>query len=362
MAPNTASEDGRKPPPRPRTATNYTPTHIGIVTPQETLGHLRNERQNPVPTRVHSVSRDRLTSPSQARPGTPNTMKNSFVSSARTTRTALSAVHKSMLSGLEKAKPAVGIAVAASKKAALTAADRVKGIAANASQMGKKDTLEQKETKKEKKKNKKTVQRRGSFSSTDSEASSVSLYRRRKLPKLHIPDINVAVTEALNSACSTNTQESENFRLLEISLTSRELKDLWLDEDYSPEICAEFHNMLSARRRVRKGKKFGAIVQRYCSARSTWRDSWVARAGNDNMRDRWMLKGLTEALQEQKDLAVKLVQEDSNRYPGLQPVSKPGKTTNLWWQHKSTVPVREKGWMPCQYTVNSSSASIPFKI
>ncbi|KAJ3562048.1 hypothetical protein NPX13_g8713 [Xylaria arbuscula] len=344
MAPNIAPEDGRKPPPRPRTATNYTPTHIRTVTPHETLGHLRNERQKPVPTRVHSVSRDRLTSPSQARPGTPNTMKNSFISSAKTTRTALSAAHKGIL---EKMKPAVGIAVEASKKAALTTANRI--------------LSSRKETKKAKK-DKKKVQRRGSFSSTDSEASSVSLYRRRKLPKLRIPDINVAVTEALNSACSTDTQESENFRLLEISPTSRELKDLWLDEEYSPEICAEFHNMLSARRRVRKGKKFGAIVQRYCSARSTWRDSWVARAGNDNVRDRWMLKGLTEALQEQKDLAVKLVQQDPNRYPELQPVSEPGKTLNLWWQHKSTVPVREKGWMPCQYTVNSSSASIPFKI
>ena len=342
MSPDRSNEGGRKPPPRPRTPVDYIPTPVRIVAPAEAFGHLQNEKQRSTPARFHSFSRGRLTSPTQTRPGTPNTMKNSFIGSARTGRSALSAARRSIASGLEKAKPAVGTAVAASKKAAITAADRLKGMAANTSQANKKDKQKGKEVNRAPKSGN-NDQRRGSASS--SELSTISLRRRRRLPKLQIPNIDVAVAEALKSACSTDTEESENFRLLEISPTSRELKDEWLNDDHPLDVQHEFHNMLSARRRVRKGKKFGAIVKRYCEARSTWRDAYIARAGNDNYEDRELLKVLTDALQEQKDLAVRLVQQNPAQYPGLKEVSDPGVTLKLYWQHKSTVPVREKGWL-----------------
>ncbi|KAJ8123954.1 hypothetical protein ONZ43_g220 [Nemania bipapillata] len=80
----------------------------------------------------------------------------------------------------------------------------------------------------------------------------------------------------------------------------------------------------------------GAEVTRYQLARPTWDGSWAVRSRNDNMQDRKLLRKLTDALQEQKDYATRAVQKNPGRYPGLEPVSAPGCTLKLYWQHKSS--------------------------
>ncbi|GAP87710.2 hypothetical protein SAMD00023353_2800360 [Rosellinia necatrix] len=142
-------------------------------------------------------------------------------------------------------------------------------------------------------------------SSPSSCLSSTSLFHRPRLPKLHIPEIGSVVEQALNSVCSTDTQQSPSFGLLELSPTSRDLRHEWTSDDHPEDVAAEFHNILSARRRVRKGK-FGVEVARYCRARPTWDDSWASRATNDNHDDRALLRSLTDALQAQKDQAARL--------------------------------------------------------
>ncbi|KAI1172151.1 hypothetical protein F4777DRAFT_562743 [Nemania sp. FL0916] len=168
-----------------------------------------------------------------------------------------------------------------------------------------------------------------------SSSSDKSLFNRPFLPKLQIPDPQIAVEEALNSACSTDTQQSPTFGILEMSPTSRDLRFEWTREHHSTDVAAEFHNMLSARRRVRKGK-FGAELTKYQLARPSWDESYMLRSANDTVQDRRLLKDLTDALQEQKDLATQMVQRDSNRYPRLEPVTKPGCTRKLYWQNKSS--------------------------
>ncbi|KAI0402708.1 hypothetical protein F4802DRAFT_342351 [Xylaria palmicola] len=175
----------------------------------------------------------------------------------------------------------------------------------------------------------------GSRTRSSSESSDKSLFTRRRLPKLEIPDLRRNVEEALATACSTDTQASESFKILERSPTTHELDFEWKKDQPSKDVEAEFHNMISARRRVRKSK-FGVQVANYRLARPTWDESWVLRNNNDNMEDREVIRGLTDALQEQKDYAARLVQKEPHRFPGLEPVSQPGCTLPLYWQHKST--------------------------
>ncbi|KAI0554899.1 hypothetical protein F4679DRAFT_595414 [Xylaria curta] len=218
-----------------------------------------------------------------------------------------------------------------SKKSALGAA--AKRLSQNI-EMGK-ETVKRKLTAVKTAINKKDKKGKGqlSRSSSSSSKSTIALTQRNKLPRLQIPKLNTAVDEALNSACSTDTQKSPSFRILEMTPTSRDLQSEWLGE-HPPDVVAEFHNMFSARRRVRKGK-FGAVVTRYQRARPTWDDRWGLRMANDNLDDRVLLKHLTEALQEQKDCATRLVQKNPN-FPGLEAVSTPGCTLPLYWQGKSS--------------------------
>ncbi|KAK5629510.1 hypothetical protein RRF57_005225 [Xylaria bambusicola] len=316
MSPNRVPSRGRAPPPCPTMPTDYVPTPIRtIITPAETFGHLVNEKQRLTSSRVHVLAKERLTGSRPTTPRTP-TAVSSIIESVRTGRSALSSAGRNIASGLGKAKPAMGTAVAASKKAAVTTANHLARIATDMKKKGKEVDV---------------------ASTPSSSSSQKSLYHRPRLPKLKIPEVDAAVRKALNSACSTDTQDSENFRILEISPTSRELKYEWQNDDHPPDVMAEFHNMLSARRRVRKGK-FGSRVTRYCKERPTWQESWVARAHLDNHEDRALLKELTNAVQEQKDYAARLVQRIPDQFPGLEPVSRPGSTLKLYWQHKSTWP------------------------
>ncbi|KAI1434403.1 hypothetical protein GGR50DRAFT_695201 [Xylaria sp. CBS 124048] len=243
-------------------------------------------------------------------------------------RSALRAAGRSLSLNFEtgkqhfiRTKSALGAAATAGKEAARTTASKLNQFVTNNSNAGKgEDKLRFCEHQ---------------LSRSSSSSSKKSLFTRRRLPKLKIPDLNIAVTEALNSACSTDTQKSVNFQLLELSPTSRHLKWEMQNDDHPEEVMAEYHNMLSARRRVRKGK-FGAEVTKYQMARPTWDDSWTVRAPNDNWEDRDLLRRLTDAVQEQKDQAVRVVQRDPSPYPGLQPVSNPGCTLKSYWQHKST--------------------------
>ncbi|KAI0526398.1 hypothetical protein F5B22DRAFT_156494 [Xylaria bambusicola] len=305
-------------PPRPKTPTDYVPTPIRAkITPSETFSHLVNKKQRSA--RVHALAKERLTSSRPTTPRTPTTV-NSIIKSARTSRSALSSAGRNIASSLSKAKPVVETAVAASKKAAVTTANRLTRMATDVPKVAKQKGKEV-----------------DVLSTPSSSSSQKSLYHRPRLPKLKIPEVDAAVRDALNSACSTDTQNSENFRILQISPTSRELEYEWQNDDNPPDVAAEFHNMLSARRRVRKGK-FGSRVTRYCRERPTWQDSFVARAHLDNHEDRALLKELTDAVQEQKDYAARLVQRIPDRFPGLEAVSVPGSTLKLYWQHKSTWP------------------------
>ncbi|KAI1421401.1 hypothetical protein F5Y12DRAFT_707014 [Xylaria sp. FL1777] len=327
MVSNRPPVRGRRPPPRPKTPANYIPTAVGTVAHSDTINHLLNEEQKSGCVRMHPIPAGRLASSSRPSPATPTTL-DSVKDSSKSKRSALDIARRSLTSGLDRSRatigktgPAVKTAVAASKRVAIGAAGRLNKIATNALKANEKGKGKEKEE-------------MHPLSRSSSSSSNKSLFYRRRLPKLQIPDVDVAVREALNSACSTDTQDSPNFRLLEISPTSRDLKYEMLDDDHPPDVMAEYHNMLSARRRVRKCK-FGAEVMRYCEARPTWRDHWACRAPNDNMEDRELLKGLTDALQHQKDVATRLVQRVPHLFPGLQPVSSPGCTLKMYWQHKS---------------------------
>ncbi|TRX92478.1 hypothetical protein FHL15_006645 [Xylaria flabelliformis] len=280
-------------PTRPKTAVDYTPAPISPVTPTDALHHLLNAGQgSPASVKVHSLPQERFASFSQTALSTPTTIK-SLSNSWRSQKSALSAAVKRLSMNMEMGKDIVKRKLRAAK----TALD-----------------------KKVKKEDKGQLSRSSSSSSKDS-SSTRALFKRQRLPRLQIPKLRIAVEDALNSACSTDTQESPSFRILEMSPASRDLKSEWLS-DHPPDVVAEFHNMFSARRRVRKGE-FGAVVERYQRARPTWDQRWGLRIENDNHDDRILLKHLTDALQERKDYATRLVQQNPN-YPGLEPVSTPG--------------------------------------
>ncbi|RYC65896.1 hypothetical protein CHU98_g307 [Xylaria longipes] len=287
-------------PPRPKTPADYIPTPVRTVAPIDALHHLLNDEQGtPVSVRV---PRERFTSFSQVAVSSPTKTTISLRNSWRSKRSALSAATQRLSLNLDLGKEIVKRKIRAAKKLATIVDEKDKGELSR---------------------------------SSSSSSSSESLFKRRRLPKLQIPELRTAVEQALHSACSTDTQESPNFRLLELSPTSRELKFEWQRDRHSADVAAEFHNMLSARRRVRKGK-FGAVVTRYREARPTWDDSWSCRISNDNHEDRALLGKLVESLQEQKDAATRLVQKNPGSYAGLQAVSAPGCTLSLYWQHKSS--------------------------
>ncbi|KAI1757495.1 hypothetical protein F4782DRAFT_131848 [Xylaria castorea] len=291
--------EGSRPPPRPKTLVGYTPTPVRTVAHTDALHHLLNEEQgSPASVRVHPLSRERFTSFSQVAVSSPTTIANSLASSWRSKRSALSAATQRLSLNIDLGKEII--------KSKLRAA---------------KTTVDKKD--------------KGQLSRSSSSSSTESLFKRRRLPKLQIPELSIAVDEALHSACSTDTQESPNFRLLELSPTSRELKYEWQSEHHSADVAAEFHNMLSARRRVRKGK-FGAVVTKYREARPTWDDLYGCRISNDNHDDRALLSRLTKTLQAHKDYATRIVQKDPSSYAGLEAVSAPGCTLTLYWQHKSS--------------------------
>ncbi|KAI1121135.1 hypothetical protein F5Y10DRAFT_282744 [Nemania abortiva] len=286
-------------PSRPKTPEDYTPTPVRTVAHTDTHAHLMNDRQRESgPLRIHEIPRDRFTSFNQLQPQSPVTGE-----STKSKKSLIDSARRKLSAAFGKTKPAVQSAVASSK-------DGLTRVATN--------TLGLNETDNE----------------TDDIGSEESLFHRPTLPKLKIPDVNEAVEQALNSPCSTDTEKSENFGVLGQSPTSRELKSQWL-EGHPGDISAEFHNMLSARRRVRKGK-FGRLVSRFQRARPTWDDHFSFRAPNDNLTDRRTIRELTDALQEQKDHATRLVQNNPSPYPGLEPVSSPGSTLKMWWQHKSS--------------------------
>ncbi|KAI1306398.1 hypothetical protein F5Y03DRAFT_406087 [Xylaria venustula] len=325
MEPNRASNRGQIPPPRPKAPTGYTPTPTLIVAPADAFHHLLNEEQKTSHVRVHPIAREQLQRSGQVPPTTPISV-SSVQASSKSKRSVLDTARKGLSLGLDRSKgaiektgPVVKTAVSASKKTAVATASRLNKITTNAFKSNKKEN------------EKGQVSRSSSLSSS---SSTKSLFHRRRLPKLKIPEVGVAVHQALNSPCSTATEDSDKFQFLELSPTSRHLKYEMQDTDHSKDIAAEFHNMLSARRRVRKGK-FGSRVMSYCHARPTWKDHWAARTSNDNLEDRALLKELTEALQEQKDHATRLVQKSPNLFPRLQPVSSPGCTLKTYWQHKS---------------------------
>ncbi|KAI0976090.1 hypothetical protein F4678DRAFT_415816 [Xylaria arbuscula] len=325
MESNRAPGDQR-PPPRPKTPTDYTPTPAHTVTPADAFHHLLNEEQKTSHVRVHPIARERLKRCGQVPPTTP-VSATSVQASSKSKRSVLDTARKSLSLSLDRSKlaiektgPVLKTAVSASKNTAVATASRLNKITANAFKSNRKENEKRCE-----------LSRSSSLSSS---SSTKSLFHRRRLPKLKIPEVGVAVYQALNSPCSTATEDSDKFQFLELSPTSRHLKYEMQDTDHPKDIAAEFHNMLSARRRVRKGK-FGSQVMSYCHARPTWKDHWAARASNDNLEDRALLKKLTDALQEQKDHATRLVQKGSNLFPKLQPVSSPGCTLKMHWQHKS---------------------------
>ncbi|KAH8157675.1 hypothetical protein CIB48_g10581 [Xylaria polymorpha] len=292
---------GPRPPPRPKTPANYIPTPVRTVAPADALHHLLNQEQgSPASVRVHPLSPYRFMSFGQLGMASPTMTTNSLRDSWRSKRSALSAATKRLSLNLELGKNIVKKKINAVKTKAIP---------------------EEKD--------------KDQLSPSPSSSSTESLFKRRRLPKLQIPDLRIAVEEALHSACSTDTQGSPNFRILELTPTSRELKYEWQRHDHPADVAAEFHNMLSARRRVRKGK-FGAKVTSYHRARPTWDDRWGLRISNDNHDDRALLRRLTDALQEQKDCATRLVQKNPGSYPGLEAVSAPGCTLSLYWQHKSS--------------------------
>ncbi|KAI0871455.1 hypothetical protein GGS24DRAFT_503732 [Hypoxylon argillaceum] len=304
-------------PSRPKTPKDYIPTPNHTVVHTDAFRHLLNEEQRGTgAVRVHAMPRDQFVSFNQLAPQSPLTTKStgfSWKSKTSALDAACRGISRSLTQGIEKTKPVLKTAVTSSK-AAFGAVGRSNRPATSAGPS---------ETEKE------------GVSRSSSSSSAKSLFHRRRLPRLQLPELTVAVGEALNSACSTDTEKSASFGILGLSPTSRELKFQWERDHHSKDVAGEFHNMLSARRRVRKGK-FGAEVIKYQLARPTWDESWNLRINNDNLDDRRLLRKLTNALQEQKDEATRIVQKNPGRYPGFEPVSTPGCTLKLYWQNKSS--------------------------
>ncbi|KAI1108936.1 hypothetical protein F5Y14DRAFT_434300 [Nemania sp. NC0429] len=330
MASNRPPVEGARPP-RPRTPVDYVPTPVCVVSPTDTFEQLLNEEQKRSNSfRVHRMMlpRDQFVSFSQLQlaPDSPrttaSTAKRSWLSGKSVLDSARRKVSSSLdlsKAALEKTKPVVQSAVTRTvtrgKKALFVAAKGLSQAATKTLGLEDDDSA-------------------SALSRASGSSSHKSLYHRRRLPKLQIPELHISVEKALNSACSTETEKSPSFRILEMSPTSRDLEHERRGHD-SEDIEAEFHNMLSARRRIRKSS-FGQEVARYQQARSTWDEPWLYRIQNDNHEDRQLLRQLTDALQEQKDHATRLVQKNPGAYPGLEHVSDPGCTLKLYWQHKSS--------------------------
>ncbi|KAI3337238.1 hypothetical protein HD806DRAFT_476052 [Xylariaceae sp. AK1471] len=324
MASHRQEVKGRRPPPRPKMPVDYIPTPIRTVAPTDALEQLMNEEQKLAATvMVHSVPRERFRSFSQLAPPSPTPSRSGKISSSSKRSTLKAAARQSFTKGLdlgratlEKTRPAVEAAVSVSKKAVAVTANNLSQIATktNVNEV-KGESL--------------------SRSSSSSTRRHWELHDSKRLPKLKIPDVKTAVEEALNSACSTDTTKSPQFLFCEASPTSGHLRhEVFRDDYHSEDVIAEFKNMLSARRRVRKSK-FGADVKRYRIARPNW-DTWRLKGQDVNQEDSELLKRLTDALQEQKDYATRLIQKNPSRYPGFQYVSQPGCTLKMYWQHKST--------------------------
>ncbi|KAI0392931.1 hypothetical protein F5Y17DRAFT_434358 [Xylariaceae sp. FL0594] len=322
-------------PPRPKTAVDYVPTHPhATVHPYEAHYRLLNESQKRDNIHaVHTISRDRFRNPNQlsvpSQAPTGRLSLDSRKSSFKVARDALAKGLKGGKEALTKTKPVVQAAASATKKVVTATANNLKPPRTSDGAKIPKTNVKGPDG------------RPMSRTSSNSTLYAKALYDAKRLPKLKIPDLHEAVEKALNSACSTDTTASDGFAYAEMSPTSKDLKLEAMcgsGTHRDPDVTAEFRNMLSARRRVRKSKFFGAEVGRYCLARPTWDQPWsFLRSPNDNFDDRATLKALTDALQEQKDHATRLVQRHPGRYPGMRHVSDPGCTRTMYWQHKSTL-------------------------
>ncbi|CAJ2509740.1 Uu.00g056400.m01.CDS01 [Anthostomella pinea] len=157
------------------------------------------------------------------------------------------------------------------------------------------------------------------------------VFMRKRLTRLDIPEPMSAAEAALNSACSTETMKSPNWSVEGQSPTSRDLRH-HVTNDYPYDTLAEFQNMMSARRSVRKSP-FGREVTKYIEARPGWDDE---KLGNTHISllDRDNLKLLTAHLQHQKGKAQELARDQPEKYP-LRYVNVQGSTKKHWWQARS---------------------------
>ncbi|KAI8628776.1 hypothetical protein F5Y19DRAFT_113508 [Xylariaceae sp. FL1651] len=311
MTSNHSPISARRAPPRPQTPVYYIPTPNRTIAHADTFEQLLNERQRSEPIQIQTLCGDRFLSFGQLPPPSPATTVSSKFSS-RSTRSALQAARKGLTrsvtlgrAAFEKTRPAIEAAIITSKKAAAVTRN-------NLDRLGNASTSKSDKTK--------TYE----LSRSSSKSSAESLYHMKALPKLIIPDTKVAVEEALNSTCSTETLQSPGFQILESSPTSRSLRHK-IFEDHPEDAIDEFRNILTARRRVRKGK-FGRKVTKYCEARPMWDNPWGMRGYKHNSRDNLLLKDLIAAVQKQKDYAAEIVQRRPDHYPGFRIISEPGIT------------------------------------
>ncbi|KAI0166623.1 hypothetical protein GGR57DRAFT_510236 [Xylariaceae sp. FL1272] len=345
---NTAS------PPRPDLPTDYVPSPIAETVPaDQTLDLLLNSRQfvSSEPVRVHNLPKDKFpssaTSPSNA---TYLETKSALtVSTKSAVQAARRGVAKSIDMGrlaIDKSKPVVSSGLSKGMKLGKSAL--IDPVLNAAAQRREKKQEKRDEIEKQREEVRfdmasrqfpnslpfvyetgKARRRRGS-------GSSDSLYYRHNLPKLKIPDTKTAVEEALNSPCSTKTTDSPTWQILRMSPTTIDLRFRVSAEEQKGrrDMRNEYCNMLSARRRVRK-TQFGKTVTSHQQARPAWDEFSLSGPGSYNYEDAKHLYDITCVLQEQKDLATKLVQAASNAYPRLRPVNVPGSTRIDYWQHKS---------------------------
>ncbi|KAI0196422.1 hypothetical protein F4808DRAFT_304531 [Astrocystis sublimbata] len=295
--PHPNSPEGSSRPARPSTARNYNPTPVGhTIGPGESLQQLRNRDQD-APLRVQIPPREQFTSFSQ--------MEELGLATARPEPSPKPSL-KSRVSGL---------AAKTKLKRAITKTMKVMSIPKKTGE-GSKSKGKGKE----------------SLSRSSSDETGVPIWKRRKLPPVAIPDLRIEVQKALLTACSTDSRSSSGWSTLGTSPTSRVLRDYCLDSDLPPDVRSEFHNMYTARRRVRKSE-FGKLVQEYRDARSGWDSSFSPHI--DNPQEKTMIRRMTNAHQAQKDHATTVVQQDSTPYPRMHFVEQPGCTLPLYRQEKS---------------------------
>ncbi|KAI1500743.1 hypothetical protein F5X99DRAFT_385345 [Biscogniauxia marginata] len=297
-------------PQRPKTPDNYVPTpyHQIAPAPASMLEKLTNEHQKGEAACVHNMSREQLRSSGRLMPPPQSPSPTAY---SNRSNTSFQSLAKGVVKGLalgktvfEKTRPAIETAIKKGKEAG--------------------------QRSKETEKAKNAINKKGGLTHSSSTSSRESLYYGRELPRLNIPDARKAAEEALGSACSMETTKSPSWRIVELSPTSRELRQQ-VNEDYSQDIKAEFLNMISARRRARKSK-WGRQVARVCWARHGWDDGLPNPYDASEIA---YLKTITAALQEQKDTAQDLAKRNPARYPGLRPVRNPGCSNKDYWQHRS---------------------------